>query len=49
MPQDGAVAIAVMPEEPPNRWDRFVGILFAVAAVVVLGLFAYSMLDAYVL
>jgi hypothetical protein len=42
------MAIAVMPEEPPSRWERLAGALFAAIVLVVAALFVFSMLDAYV-
>ena len=42
------MAIAVLPDEPRGRWERFAGILLLVALIAVVALFAYSMLDAYV-
>jgi hypothetical protein len=42
------MAIAVMPEGPPSRWDRVATVVFAVIIVVIAALFAFSMLDAYV-
>jgi hypothetical protein len=43
------MAIAVMPERPEDPWERRGGAFALVLLVVVLLLFAYSMLDAYVL
>ena len=43
------MTVAVMPEGPKDRWDRVGSIAFVVAAVIILALFVYSMLDAYVL
>jgi len=42
------VAIAVMPDGPKSRWDRLANFLLVLAAVLLLGLFAFSLLDAYV-
>jgi hypothetical protein len=42
------VAIAVMPEGPKSRWGRLSNALLLLAVLVVLGLLAFSLLDAYV-
>ncbi len=42
------MAIAVVPEPPQNRWERVGNTLVIIVVVVVLALFVYSMLDAYV-
>jgi hypothetical protein len=42
------VAIAVVPEPPPGRWERFGSAVLVVVALVVLALFVYSLVDAYV-
>ena len=44
-----AVAIALLPEPLPDRWGRLVNVVLAVATLLVVALFVYSMLDAYVL
>jgi hypothetical protein len=41
----GAMAIAVLPEEPDP--DRFLTRIALVAFGIVIGLFAYAMIDAY--
>jgi hypothetical protein len=48
IPEDGAVAIAVVPEPPRGRWERVGSVVLVVVALAVLALFVYSMLDAYV-
>lgn len=42
------MAIAVMPDGPKSRWDRLSNALLVLAVLVVLGLLAFSLLDAYV-
>ena len=42
------MAIAVIPEEPPGRYERAMEILAVVALIVVVVLFVFAMLDAYV-
>lgn len=41
------MAIAVMPDGPKSRWDRFANALLVLAALLVFGLLAFSLLDAY--
>ena len=43
------MAIAVVPEGPKSRWDRLANVLLVLAAMLLLGLFVFSLLDAYVL
>jgi hypothetical protein len=43
------MAIAVMPDEPPDRWGRLVKIAWVVIFVVIFGLFVYSMVDAWLI
>ena len=42
------MAIAVMPQGPKSRWDRLANALLALAALLVLGLLIFSLLDAHV-
>ncbi len=42
------MAIAVMPEGPKSRWDRVANALLVLAALLVVGLLVFSLLDAYV-
>lgn len=42
------MAIAVLPDGPKSRWDRFINVLFVVGVAIVLGLLVFSLLDAYV-
>ena len=42
------MAIAVLPEGPKSRWDRFVNALLVLAVLLVVGLLVFSLLDAYV-
>jgi lysophospholipid acyltransferase (LPLAT)-like uncharacterized protein len=42
------MAIAVLPDGPKGRWERLASLLMVLALAAVVGLFAYSMLDAYV-
>lgn len=41
------MAIAVMPDGPRSRWDRLLTALLLLAALLVLGLLLFSLLDAY--
>lgn len=42
------MAIAVLPDGPKSRWDRFINVLLVVGVAIVLGLLVFSLLDAYV-
>ena len=42
------MAIAVMPDEPPGRYERVIEAIAVVALILVGALFVYAMLDAYV-
>jgi hypothetical protein len=43
------MAIAVMPDPPGGRWTRIGNIAFAVVLVVLIALFVYSMIDAWII
>ena len=42
------MAIAVVPEDPRDRWERLGDVALVLAVVAVVALFVYGMLDAYV-